>query len=176
MRILVTVATRHGATREIAENIATAAGSELAEAGVWSETEVRDASLVTSVDGFDAVILGSAVYMGHWLEPAVKFAENFTEELRGMPVWVFSSGPVGEREHPADEPANAADVVMRLGARGHRLFGGKIDRHALHLTERAMVTALRVRDGDYRDWPSIRAWGREIGATLAAAEIAGRTS
>jgi len=176
MKILVTVASRHGATREIAENIATAAGTALTDAGVWSQIEVRDASLVTSVDGFDAVVLGSAVYMGHWLEPAVKFAETFAEHLRRMPVWVYSSGPVGERDHPADEPGHAADVVMRLGARGHRLFGGKIDRHTLHLPERAMVAALRVKDGDYRDWPSIRAWGREIGATLAVAEVAGSAS
>jgi menaquinone-dependent protoporphyrinogen oxidase len=176
MRILVSVATRHGATREIAENIATAAGTALTDAGLWSEIEVRDASLVTSVDGFDAVVLGSAVYMGHWLEPAAKFAEAFEEELRRVPVWVFSSGPVGERDHPADEPAGAADVVMRLGARGHRLFGGKIDRHSLHLPERAMVAALRVKDGDYRDWPSIRAWGREIGLSLAKAEVAGTAS
>ena len=173
MKILVTVAGRHGATREIAENIAAAAGSALTDAGVGSRIEVRDASLVTSVEGYDAVVLGSAVYMGHWLEPAVKLAETFVDELRRLPVWVFSSGPVGERDQQADEPAGAAEVVMRLGARGHRLFGGKIDRHTLHLPERAMVAALRVEDGDYRDWPSIRAWGREIGATLAVTEVAG---
>ncbi|RSM38146.1 hypothetical protein DMA12_34265 [Amycolatopsis balhimycina DSM 5908] len=176
MRILVAVATRHGATREIAENIATAATSALTDAGVWSEVEVRDASLVTSTDGFDAVVVGSAVYMGHWLDPATKFAEAFEVELRRVPVWVFSSGPVGDRDHPTDEPAGAADMVMRLGARGHRLFGGKIDRHALRLPERAMVAALRVKDGDYRDWPSIRAWGREIGMSLAKAEVAGSAS
>jgi menaquinone-dependent protoporphyrinogen oxidase len=176
MRILVAVAIRHGATREIAENIATAATSALTDAGVWPEAEVRDASLVTSVDGFDAVVLGSAVYMGHWLDPATKFAEAFEEELRRVPFWVFSSGPVGERQHPADEPAGAAELVMRLGARGHRLFAGKIDRHALHLPERAMVAALRVKDGDYRDWPSIRAWGREIGMSLAKAEVTGSAS
>ncbi|WP_410622871.1 flavodoxin domain-containing protein [Amycolatopsis sp. cmx-8-4] len=176
MKILVTVASRHGATREIAENIATAAGSALTDAGVGSRIEVCDASLVTSVEGYDAVVLGSAVYMGHWLEPAVKFAETFVDELRGLPVWVFSSGPVGERDQQADEPAGAADVVMRLGARAHRLFGGKLDRHALHLPERAMVAALRVQDGDHRDWPSIRAWGREIGATLAVTEVAGSRS
>ncbi|WP_326952869.1 flavodoxin domain-containing protein [Amycolatopsis sp. NBC_01286] len=176
MRILVTVASRHGATREIAENIATASGAALTYAGVRSQIETRDASLVTSVEGYDAVVLGSAVYMGHWLEPAVKFAETFVDELRRLPVWVFSSGPVGERDQQADEPAGAADVVMRLGARGHRLFGGKIEHHALHLSERAMVAALRVKDGDYRDWPSIRSWGREIGATLAVTEVAGSRS
>lgn len=68
-----------------------------------SQIETRDASLVTSVEGYDAVVLGSAVYMGHWLELAVKFAETFVDELRRLPVWVFSSGPVGERDQQADE-------------------------------------------------------------------------
>jgi menaquinone-dependent protoporphyrinogen oxidase len=176
MKILVTVASRHGATREIAENIATAAGTALIDAGVRSQIETRDAGLVTSVDGFDAVILGSAVYMGHWLEAAAKLAETFVDEFRGLPVWVFSSGPVGDRDQQADEPSGVADVVMRLGARGHRLFGGKIDRHVLRLPDRAMVAALRVKDGDYRDWPSIRAWGREIGSALAVTEVAGSRS
>ena len=50
------------------------------------------------------------------------------------------------------------------------MFGGKIDRQALRFPERAVVTALHVKDGDFRDWPSIRSWGYEIGATLATAQ------
>ena len=176
MKILVAVATRNGATREIAENVATAAGSALTEAGVWSLVEVRDADLVHTVEGFDAVVLGSAVYMGHWLEPARKLAESFGDELRRVPVWLFSSGPVGEEKQPAEEPVAIEGLARELGVRGHRLFGGKIDRHSLHFPERAVVTALRVKDGDYRDWPSIRAWGREIGLSLAKAEVAGSAS
>ncbi|MBE1495711.1 menaquinone-dependent protoporphyrinogen oxidase [Amycolatopsis lexingtonensis] len=170
MKVLVAVATRHGATREIAEAVGTAIGSALTDAGVWSLVDVRDAGLVRSVEGFDAVVLGSAVYLGHWIEPARKLAESFSDELRRVPVWLFSSGPVGEQKRPAEEPVAVEDLVRRLDARGHRLFGGKIDRHLLKFPERAVVTALRVPDADNRDWPSIRAWGREIGTSLAHAE------
>ncbi|MDX3189730.1 flavodoxin domain-containing protein [Streptomyces sp. MN03-5084-2B] len=170
MKILVAVATRHGATREIAESVATALGSALADAGLPAQVEVRDAGLVHSVDGFDAVLIGSAVYLGHWLEPARKLAESFSDELRRVPVWLFSSGPVGEQKRPAEEPVAVEDLVRRLNARGHRLFGGKIDRRTLKFPERAVVTALRVVDADNRDWPVIRAWGREIGTSLAKAE------
>ena len=170
MKILVAVATRHGATREIAESVATALGSALADAGLPAQVEVRDAGLVHSVDGFDAVLIGSAVYLGHWLEPARKLAESSSDELRRVPVWLFSSGPVGEQKRPAEEPVAVEDLVRRLNARGHRLFGGKIDRRTLKFPERAVVTALRVADADNRDWPVIRAWGREIGTSLAQAE------
>ncbi|MFI5592320.1 flavodoxin domain-containing protein [Amycolatopsis sp. NPDC051758] len=175
MKILVAVATRHGATREIAEHLATSLGSALTDAGVAPEVEVRDVGLVTTLDGFDAVVLGSARYLGRWLEPARTFAESFSAELRGLPVWLFSSGPVGEEPEPEDQAA-VDDLVRRLGAREHRVFGGRIDRQALRFPERLVVTALHVKDGDFRDWPSIRAWGYKIGATLAAAAVAGSTS
>jgi len=176
MKILVAVATRHGATREIAENIATSIGAALIDAGVESEVDVRDAGHVESLGGFDAVVLGSAVYMGHWLEPARHLAESFSDDLREVPVWLFSSGPAGQQHKPAEGPVAIEDLAVKLGARGHRLFGGKIDRHALHLPERALLAALRVQDGDYRDWPSIRAWGYEIGVILSAAAVPGSPS
>ncbi|MDS0134711.1 MULTISPECIES: flavodoxin domain-containing protein [unclassified Amycolatopsis] len=170
MKILVAVATRHGATREIAESVATALGAAPTDAGVGAQVEVRDAGLVRSVDGFDAVVIGSAVYLGHWLEPARELVESFSDELRRVPVWLFSSGPVGEPKRPAEEPVAVEDLAQRLNARGHRLFGGKIDRRTLKFPERAVVTALRVADADNRDWPTIRAWGREIGTNLARLE------
>lgn len=176
MRILVAVATRHGATREVAEHLATSLGSALTDAGAVPEVEVRDVGLVSSLDGFDAVVLGSARYLGQWLEPARKFAKAFSDELRGLPLWLFSSGPVGEEHEPAEDQAAIDDLVRLLGARGHRTFGGKIDRQALPFPERVVVTALHVEDGDFRDWPSIRAWGCEIGATLAAMAVAGSMS
>jgi menaquinone-dependent protoporphyrinogen oxidase len=175
MRILVAVATRHGATREIAEHLASSLGSALTDAGVAPEVEVRDVGLVTSLDGFDAVVLGSARYLGRWLEPAREFAKSFSDDLRGLPLWLFSSGPVDEKPEPEDQAA-LDDLVRRLGAREHRVFGGRLDRRALRLPERLVVTALHVKDGDFRDWPSIRAWGHEIGVTLAAAAVAGSTS
>ncbi|MEU7785531.1 flavodoxin domain-containing protein [Amycolatopsis sp. NPDC049159] len=146
MRILVAVATRHGATREIAEHLATSLGSALTDAGVVPDVEVRDVGLVSSLEGFDAVVLGSSVHRGQWLDPARKFAESFSDGLRWLPVWLFSRGPVDERDEPARE------VVRQLAARDHRVFDGTADR------------------------PLIRAWGHEIGAILATAAVARSTS
>ena len=87
--ILVAYASKHGATREIAERIAetlTAAGHE-AEA-----KPVRDAR---DLDGYDAVVIGSAAYLGHWLKEAVEFVRRNQAILTDRPVWLFSSGPLG---------------------------------------------------------------------------------
>jgi menaquinone-dependent protoporphyrinogen IX oxidase len=41
---------------------------------------------------FDAVVLGSGVYMGSWMPEAREFVEK-KKTLASMPVWLFSSGP-----------------------------------------------------------------------------------
>ncbi|MEV6904905.1 flavodoxin domain-containing protein [Amycolatopsis sp. NPDC051372] len=171
MRILVAVATRHGATREIAEQIAATAAASLEETGVATEAEVRDAEHVTSFAGNDAVVLGSAVYFGHWLDSARRLVHEHQEELRRVPVWLFSSGPAGEQAHPGEDPVDVSDVLVASGAREHRLFGGRIERAKLRFPERAVVAALRVPDGDNRDWPMIRAWARTIAGELATAPV-----
>jgi menaquinone-dependent protoporphyrinogen oxidase len=166
MKILVAVASRHGATREIAEEIGKAIESALREEGDSAEVDVLFTDTVTSIAGYDGVILGSAVYMGGWLESAKKLVEANRDALRAVPVWLFSSGPVGEPPKPREDPLEVHELLATVHGREHRLFGGRIDKGTMRFAERAVATALRVKDGDYRDWPSIRAWARQIGAAL----------
>jgi menaquinone-dependent protoporphyrinogen oxidase len=164
MHILIVVASRHGSTREIAEGVA----QELR--ALRHTVDVRDAARA-ALDGEDAVIVGSAVYMGRWLPEARAFVTAHQPTLRGLPVWLFSSGPLGPpRPDPAVDPAHLAALLAATGARGHRLFGGKIAPHDLNLGEWLVTKAVHAPEGDYRDWAAIRAWADEIaGALLAAA-------
>jgi menaquinone-dependent protoporphyrinogen oxidase len=43
------------------------------------------------------VVLGSAVYVGRWLEAGACFVEEQADELAARPVWLFSSGRPGVR-------------------------------------------------------------------------------
>ena len=113
MRLLVATASKHGATNEIAIEI----GRTLTDHGV--ETEVLDVEDVSALDSFDAVILGSAVYIGQWLKPATTFAETHTDELRARPTWLFSSGPIGDPPKPQKQQAGKADeILVSTGAPG----------------------------------------------------------
>ena len=89
MRVLVAYATRHGATAGIAERVAAA----LTAAGL--SAEARPVEAVKDVEPYDAVVLGGAAYMFHWLKPAVTFCRRHRKELAARPVWLFSSGPLG---------------------------------------------------------------------------------
>jgi menaquinone-dependent protoporphyrinogen oxidase len=160
MTILVAAASKHGATLEIAEALARG----LTRRGL--QADVRPAGAVDRLDGYDAVVLGSAVYAGHWLKPARELAERI-EPDEGRPVWLFSSGPVGAPDpKPDGDPIDVEAILRETGAREHRVFAGRLDRDRLGLAERAIVRALRAPIGDFRDWDAIEAFANGIADAL----------
>jgi menaquinone-dependent protoporphyrinogen oxidase len=170
-RVLVTAASKHGSTQEIA--VALARGLEECEVGRSAGLTATAVPVSQRPDpaGFSAVVLGSAVYVGRWLEPARDYATGHSAVLRGRPVWLFSSGPIGEPPFPPDEPYDARPVAELVGAREHRVFPGRMDRELLGFGERAMVTAMRAPVGDFRDWAAVRAWAEEIAGEVVGTAV-----
>lgn len=167
MRVLVAAASRHGAASEVAEAI----GRTLAAAGVEADVTTPDA--VADIDGYGAVVLGSAVYYGQWLPGAIDFMRRNRVPLAQRPVWLFSVGPIGSPEpKPAEEPRIVAELVARIGARGHRLFAGALRRRELGLGEKAVACVVRAPEGDFRDWTAIRRWAERIAAEVQPGQVA----
>jgi menaquinone-dependent protoporphyrinogen oxidase len=160
MRVLVTTASKHGATNGISATIA----RTLEAKGL--ETTSEKPATVESLSGFDAVVLGSAVYTGRWMDDAKEFVERFGNELESKPLWLFSSGPIGDPPKPDEIPADGVKMAERTFARDHRVFAGKLDKSKLGLGEKAIVAAFRSPEGDFRDWEAIRAWAIEIADEL----------
>jgi len=159
MKVLVCAASKYGATSEIARAVA----DVLAERGC--EVTVLPPEKVGAVDEFDAVVLGSAVYMGQWMKPARELAERSAGALGARPVWLFSSGPVGEPAKPADNPVDVTKILQASKARDHRIFTGNLKNH-LSFPDRAMASALRAQEGDFRNWAEIRDWATGIADAL----------
>ena len=163
MKVLVAFASKHGATEEIARSI----GEILIGQGLT--VEVKRMEDVDTVLPYSAFVLGSAVYMGGWLRGARSFVDGHAELLARHPTWLFSSGPIGSPPHPAaTDSFNVPDLLATTRARDHQLFGGKLDKASLGLSERALAGALRVPSGDYREWDAVTAWATAIARTLGA--------
>ena len=140
MTVLVAAASKYGATAEIAEAI----GRALRESGV--SADVRPVEQVGDLSGYTGVVLGSAVYLGRWLEPARRFVEEHADELAARPTWLFSSGPVGDPPKPeAGQAVQIEPLMAKTKARDHRLFAGKIDKGKLGFGERADARPARRR-------------------------------
>lgn len=156
-RVLVAAASRHGSTDELAHAI----GSVIAGHGL--PVDVRRLAEVETVVPYDALVLGSAVYMGSWLKEGRRFLEQHREGIRSRPTWLFSSGPIGAAETEFDP----ADLLAVTGARDHHLFGGRLVRASLGPYERAVAWLIHARDGDHREWAAATAWSTAIARTLA---------
>jgi menaquinone-dependent protoporphyrinogen oxidase len=162
VKVLVSAASRHGATVEVAATIGAALGSAGIEADVVAPDEVD------RVDVYYAAVIGTAVYAGRWLEPARDLVARHKRGLTAIPVWLFSSGPVGDPPRPVEESGEAAHLAAVVGARGHRTFPGRVDRRRLGFGERAMIAAVHAPEGDFRPWDEITVWAHEIAASLGA--------
>ena len=158
MTVLITAASEHGATREIAARI----GADLAEHGF--EVELEEPDEVQELSRYDAFVVGSAVYLGQWLKPAKSLVDLHADELSRRPTWLFSSGPI-VGDPPSAEPTDAAKgdlLAEKVHAREHKVFAGKLDKSRLNWCERIAVRCAHAREGDYRDWQAIDDWAATI--------------
>jgi menaquinone-dependent protoporphyrinogen oxidase len=166
MTALVTYASKRGSTEEIAETLA----ATLRRGGL--EVSLCSVDEVDSLDPYEAVVLGSAVYMKRWRGDARRFLKRHRKALRQLPFWVFSSGPVGD---PASdnpewmESRKFVEKIEELGARGHVVFGGRVPAEPQGLMEKSMVEGTPEEYRDRRDWDQIRAWAEGVAAELNAA-------
>jgi menaquinone-dependent protoporphyrinogen oxidase len=166
-QVLVSAASGHGSTTDIARLIGQTLFND--HCGV----DIAAPAAVDSIEDYDAVILGSAVYAGRWLAPARDFAIRFREPLSALPVWLFSSGPVGASSRKLvqsmeQDPADVTRIQQAIPVRGHRMFAGKLNPRALSIAQRASLLVFRGMSGDFRDWADIKQWADGIAADLAA--------
>jgi menaquinone-dependent protoporphyrinogen oxidase len=161
MAVLVACASKHGSTTEVARRIAAA----LIENGV--DAKVMRVDDVVDIAGYDAVVIGSSVYFGHWMREAIALVERNRARLAGRPIWLFSVGPLGDQART--DPAEIEGLAASVGAVEHHLFSGALDLHRLSLPERVIVKGVKAPTGDFRDWNEIDSWAAGIASRLEAA-------
>jgi menaquinone-dependent protoporphyrinogen oxidase len=166
-RVLVAYGTKYGATTGIAERI----GQVLRDAGL--EVDVKRADQVGDLSPYGAIILGSAVYIGQWRKEAAKFLQANEQWLAERPVWLFSSGPMGEGD--AVEllqgwrlPGKLQPVADRIKPRDIAVFHGAVEPEKLNFIERWMLKNVKSPVGDFRNWEVITAWTAGIAQDLQA--------
>jgi menaquinone-dependent protoporphyrinogen oxidase len=170
MKVLVSAASRHGATGEIASAIAAA----LAKEGI--DVDVRRPEEVASLATYDGIVLGSGVYAGRWLGPIKQLIERESAVLATKPVWLFSSGPLGDPLKPDQDPEDVELLLKRTHAVGHRTFAGRIDKRQLGIAEKAIFAVVRAPEGDFRPWPAIAEWAADIAYAMRAMAAVGASA
>jgi menaquinone-dependent protoporphyrinogen oxidase len=172
MKILITYASAHGSTAEIAERIATrlrARGSEVDAIAVENAPRVEE---------FDAVVVGSAIHDGAWLPSAATFMTKNARTLATRPTWLFSVGMVDalprffRKWAKVEGPKVVAPFSASIRPRGIELFSGVIREEHLPWLGRALFRLLGGHFGDYRNWAAIDAWADALVDDLALSHAA----
>jgi menaquinone-dependent protoporphyrinogen oxidase len=167
MNVIVVYKSRYGSTREIAEFIA----EKLREHGVQAEARSVDAD----PGEYDAAVIGSAVYMEHWMKDAAEFVRRNRTVLAERPVWLFSSGPLKlepgtSPDDPELEPKEIGEFREVIHLRDHHVFFGALDPDRLSFAHRALRKLPAARallpEGDFRNRDDIEAWAGGIARVL----------
>lgn len=162
MKVLVISASKHGSTEEIGQAIA----DELRTPS--ATVDVKRVAEPVQLDEYDGIVLGSAVYMGKWLPEAMAFVEANQRILFEKPLWLFSSGPLGDPPKGSLDEHETVKLVAETAALDHKIFTGSLDPEELGFKERLVVKMVKGPTGDFRNWEDIRAWAGLINDTLTA--------
>jgi len=162
-KILIAYASQCGSTGEVAQAI----GEVLCARG--AQVDVRPVKAVSSLDGYDAVIVGTAIRAGRCLPEAKAFVEKHQADLGRLPLAYFAVC-LAVRAEDAQEREQAKTYLDDLKAivrpAAEALFAGKMDYRRLPLLFKLMMRMMKIQEGDFRDWAAIRAWAQEISPLL----------
>jgi len=157
--VLVAYATRAGSTAEIAAAI----GETLAARGL--RVEVKPVKSQPALEGYAAVILGSAIRMGNWLPEMVKFKQANQAALAAMPTALFTVHMLNTGEDETSRAAReayATPVRALLPNAENVYFEGAMDFSRLSLLDRFISRMVKAVEADHRDWEKIRAWAEAV--------------
>ncbi|HVT63727.1 MAG TPA: flavodoxin domain-containing protein [Mycobacteriales bacterium] len=158
VRVLVVYGSTRGGTAGLAHLVADAFVRHHIHA------EVRRAGEVRSFGDYDAVIVGGALYSNRWHPDATAFVGRNRAELRRLPVWFFSSGPLDDSARSgAIAPVPQVNSLAReIEIRGHMTFGGLLDKRPAGL----FGLFAYGPEGDFRDRHHVSEWVERIAEEL----------
>jgi menaquinone-dependent protoporphyrinogen oxidase len=165
--VLVGYATRYGSTQKVAEAVA----ETLRDCGL--RVDIQPMHEVRTLEGYDAVVLGAALYMFRWHKDARRFLSQYRKALAELPVAVFALGPVHDPYDEEEWQNSRAQLDKELAKFpwlipvALEIFGGKFDPEKLRFP--INVLAGNEPASDMRDWEAIRTWASDLAAKLEPA-------
>jgi menaquinone-dependent protoporphyrinogen oxidase len=163
MRTLIAYATKHGSTREVADAIAATLREDGAAVDVIPAVDVRE------IAGYDAVVVGGALYMGKWHGDAQQFLRRHASALAEVPLAVFAMGPMSTADKEVASSRAQLDKALakaEVAPASVAIFGGVIDPSTFRFPLNRMPAS------DARDWDAIEAWSHEVAALVPSAVLA----
>jgi len=165
-KVLIAYASQCGSTGEVAEAI----GEILCRGGATVET--KWVKTVNDLNGYDAIIIGSAIQKSRWMPEATEFVTTHQNILSRLPVAFFLTCLTLSR-HTEEARRKAKTFLDPLYTAAPQVkpvsvgrFAGVLDYSKLSFMYRTIMKRKMkkrgIPEGDYRDWNTIRSWAKDI--------------
>jgi menaquinone-dependent protoporphyrinogen oxidase len=162
-KILVAYGSFSGSTAETAIFI----GKKLSEKGM--QVDVKPVNKIKSIEGYNGVIIGSAIMMGKLKSSVVKFVNKNKDGLSRVPVAVFLVCLTIKEDTPDNRKIASGfldPVKIEIKPVSEGLFPGMVDFKKLPFPISLMTLLPAFKnmtpEGDYRDWGKVEKWVNEI--------------
>jgi len=160
-KLLVAYASKSGSTVDVAK----AVGDVLKDNGF--EVDILPAKKVKNLDGYDGIVLGTAVRMGKPVGEATRFIKKHGRKIGSKPMALFSVGLAMKEDTPKSRQdaegflSPITDVVKPVSL---ALFGGKLDYSTISPMFRFAFSRMSgdISEGDWRNWDDIRSWAESL--------------
>ncbi|NDJ53811.1 MAG: twin-arginine translocation signal domain-containing protein [Chloroflexi bacterium] len=159
-RLLIAYASATGTTMEIAAEM----GRALNEQGhLVDVVPIKDNP---SLNGYQAVLIGSAVQHGEWLPEAIDFVADNQSALEQLPVGVFcvhirNTGHDENSRREREAYLNPVRALITPMVEGY--FAGRFDRRGAYLMLPRWIAPL-VPTTDLREMSRVRRWAQQLTA------------
>ena len=164
-RVLLAYASKAGSTAEVAAFVA----RKIADTGL--AVDLRRTRSVRSLDGYRVVVVGSAIRAGHWLADASEFVKTHREALAARRTAFFTLCMTLQQDTPANRERVAGylkPVRAVLDPDWIEFFAGKMEYRRLAFGPRLVVKAMRMPEGDFRNWNAIGSWADRLARETTA--------
>jgi menaquinone-dependent protoporphyrinogen oxidase len=174
VKVLVAYGTKYGSTAEVAERIARVVRSNNVDVTVRKLGGKPD----VPVEGFDLVVVGSAIIAGSWTPEALKFLEVSRGGLAGKSVALFACcGDVVMKRSSFEDCRNKylVEVASEKGISrplSLGLFGGVLDFERYGFLVKAILHGAKKsieaqgvdlsKPYDFRNWEEIDDWAASL--------------
>lgn len=166
-RVLVAYESKFGSTSEVAHFI----GKEIAKNGLT--VDVRKIIDIDYLENYKQVVIGSAIQYDNWMPEARQFVEKNKNMLINQSVSLFFSCLVlSKKSESANQKAigyaNKLNLLLpQVNTEKIGRFAGVLSYSKMsfgtRLFAKGLFSIIGVKEGDYRNWDSIRLWTNSIG-------------
>lgn len=173
MKILVAYASKFGTTTQVAECIA----QTLQQYN--HQVDVIQVAQVDNIADYDAVIIGAAIHYDHWMTDAQAFVKTHQATLSTKPVACFFTCLALSKQTEKDQQQadtyrkKIANLNPHINPISIGCFAGAVKYQSMpflfRLVARVILSVMKVKEGDYRDWAVIRTWALDVETLIAEA-------